>query len=160
PFKYSRHLCSQRAWARCEQGGRSDPNRDQTRHPRAHLLRRHGRFAHGRSRRSRLSPCHMGYHQSKPHGSLNPAALGWDMSLIATSAKKLKGTFMKLVSLKMKRTQRRSELDRPSRAIRGSFAKPTAAHHQIHTYVELRQQIHDDLRIQHPEWIQPDGKSP
>jgi len=26
--------------------------------------------------------------------------------------------------------------------------------------MELRQQIHDDLRIQHPEWIEPDGKSP
>ena len=24
--------------------------------------------------------------------------------------------------------------------------------HEIHTYTELRQQIHDDLRIQHPEW--------
>ena len=26
--------------------------------------------------------------------------------------------------------------------------------------VELRQQIHDDLRIQHPEWIEPNGESP
>ena len=24
---------------------------------------------------------------------------------------------------------------------------------------ELRQQIHDDLRIQHPEWIEPNGES-
>ena len=32
--------------------------------------------------------------------------------------------------------------------------------HQVHTYTELRQQIHDDLRIQHPEWVQPNGKSP
>jgi hypothetical protein len=32
--------------------------------------------------------------------------------------------------------------------------------HQIHTYIELRQQIHDDLRIQHPEWIQPNGECP
>jgi hypothetical protein len=31
---------------------------------------------------------------------------------------------------------------------------------QIHTYTELRQQIHDDLRLQHPEWIQPNGESP
>jgi hypothetical protein len=31
---------------------------------------------------------------------------------------------------------------------------------QIHTYTELRQQIHHDLRIQHPEWIQPNGESP
>jgi hypothetical protein len=32
--------------------------------------------------------------------------------------------------------------------------------HQIHTYTELREQIHDDLRIQHPEWVQLDGESP
>ena len=32
--------------------------------------------------------------------------------------------------------------------------------HQIHTYTELQHQIHDDLRIQHPEWIEPNGKSP
>jgi len=32
--------------------------------------------------------------------------------------------------------------------------------HQIHTYAELRQQIHDDLRLQHPEWVQPNGESP
>jgi hypothetical protein len=31
--------------------------------------------------------------------------------------------------------------------------------HQIHTYTELRQQIHDDLRIQHPEWVEPNGES-
>jgi len=32
--------------------------------------------------------------------------------------------------------------------------------HPIHTVAELRQQIHDDLRRQHPEWIEPDGESP
>ena len=31
--------------------------------------------------------------------------------------------------------------------------------HQIHTYTELRQQIHDDLRMQHPEWVEPNGES-
>ena len=31
--------------------------------------------------------------------------------------------------------------------------------HQIHTYTELRQQIHDDLPIQHPEWVEPNGGS-
>jgi hypothetical protein len=25
---------------------------------------------------------------------------------------------------------------------------------------ELRQQIHDDLRIQHPEWVEPTGECP
>jgi len=32
--------------------------------------------------------------------------------------------------------------------------------HQIHTYADLRKQLHDDLRIQHPEWVQPNGESP
>ena len=41
-----------------------------------------------------------------------------------------------------------------------SLAKSIAMPHQIHTYTELRQQIHDDLRIQHPEWIQPSGECP
>jgi hypothetical protein len=31
---------------------------------------------------------------------------------------------------------------------------------EIHTYTELRHQIHDDLRVQHPEWVQPNGQSP
>ena len=30
---------------------------------------------------------------------------------------------------------------------------------QIHTYIEPRQQIHHDLRIQHPEWVEPNGES-
>jgi len=34
-----------------------------------------------------------------------------------------------------------------------------AVPHQIHTYTELRQQIHDDLPIQHPEWVEPNGES-
>jgi hypothetical protein len=41
-----------------------------------------------------------------------------------------------------------------------SFTKAMAMAHQVHTYTELRQQIHDDLRIQHPEWVQPNGKAP
>ena len=38
--------------------------------------------------------------------------------------------------------------------------QPIAASHQIHTYTELEQQIHEDLRIQHPEWIEPTGECP
>ena len=41
-----------------------------------------------------------------------------------------------------------------------SLTKPMAGPHKIHTYTEQRQQNHDDLRIQHPEWIQPNGESP
>jgi len=32
--------------------------------------------------------------------------------------------------------------------------------YQIHTYADLQKQIHEDLRLQHPEWIQPNGESP
>jgi len=38
--------------------------------------------------------------------------------------------------------------------------QPIVMSHQIHTHTELQQQIHDDLRIQHPEWVQPNGSSP
>ena len=31
---------------------------------------------------------------------------------------------------------------------------------EIHSYSELQQQIHDDLRVQHPEWIEPKWKLP
>ena len=41
-----------------------------------------------------------------------------------------------------------------------SPSKVMAVPYQIHTYTELRQQIHNDLRIQHPEWIEPNGESP
>jgi len=68
--------------------------------------------------------------------------------------------FMKFVSLRTKRAHRQGKLDKPSRATHESFVRPKAAPHEIHTYVELRQQIHDDLRVQHPEWVAPDGKSP
>jgi hypothetical protein len=32
--------------------------------------------------------------------------------------------------------------------------------HQVHTYTELKEQIHEDLRAQHPEWIEPTGECP
>jgi hypothetical protein len=66
---------------------------------------------------------------------------------------------MKFVSLRPKQTYRPRRLVKPSRASE-SLAAPTVAPHQIHTYAELRQQIHDDLRLQHPDWIQPDAESP
>jgi hypothetical protein len=51
-------------------------------------------------------------------------------------------------------------LEEPFRGTLESFTKSIAMSHQILTYTELRQQIHGDLRIQHPEWIEPDGESP
>src|SRR5215475_4937685 len=68
--------------------------------------------------------------------------------------------FMKFVSLRTKRARRQAKLNKPSRAPRESFVKPPATPHEIHTYEELQRQIHEDLRVQHPEWIQPDGRSP
>jgi hypothetical protein len=67
---------------------------------------------------------------------------------------------MKFVSLGKERAHRQGKLDSPPRAIPQSFTNPVAVPHQIHTYGELRQQIHEDLRLQHPEWIQPNGESP
>jgi hypothetical protein len=31
---------------------------------------------------------------------------------------------------------------------------------EIYSYTELQQQIHDDLRLQHPEWVEPNGDCP
>jgi hypothetical protein len=31
---------------------------------------------------------------------------------------------------------------------------------EIHPYSELQQQIHKDLRIQHPDWVEPNGDCP
>ena len=55
---------------------------------------------------------------------------------------------MEFVSLRTNLGDRPNKLDAPSHAT------------HIQTYTELRQQIHNDLRIQHPEWVQSDGKSP
>jgi hypothetical protein len=67
---------------------------------------------------------------------------------------------MKFVSLKRERTHRQGNLEKPSSTTVGSFTKPMALPNQIHTCTELRHQIHDDLRIQHPEWVQPNGECP
>ena len=31
---------------------------------------------------------------------------------------------------------------------------------EIHSYSELQRQIHEDLRVQHPEWVELNGESP
>jgi hypothetical protein len=66
---------------------------------------------------------------------------------------------MKFISLGKERAHQQGKLDTPARAIPEPTG-PIAASRQIHTYTELRKQIHDDLRIQHPEWVQPNGESP
>jgi hypothetical protein len=50
-------------------------------------------------------------------------------------------------------------LEEPFRGTLNLSAKPFAMARQIHTYTELRQQIHDELRIQYPEWVEPNGES-
>jgi hypothetical protein len=47
-----------------------------------------------------------------------------------------------------------------SRSTLKSFTRRIIMFHQIHTYTELQQQIHDDLRIQHPEWVESNGECP
>jgi hypothetical protein len=32
--------------------------------------------------------------------------------------------------------------------------------HKVDTYAELLRQIRNDLRVQHPDWIEPNGESP
>jgi hypothetical protein len=31
---------------------------------------------------------------------------------------------------------------------------------QIHSYIQLQQQIHHALRVQHPDWVEPNGNCP
>ena len=45
------------------------------------------------------------------------------------------------------------------RATLESFTRPIAMSHQTHNYTDLRQQIHNDLRIKYPEWVEPNGES-
>ncbi len=67
---------------------------------------------------------------------------------------------MKFISLRPKLAYQQNKLDGPSSPTLEDVTKASGASHQIQTYTELRQQIHHDLRIQHPEWIEPGGKSP
>jgi hypothetical protein len=41
-----------------------------------------------------------------------------------------------------------------------SVAAPVAESQPADTLSALQFQIHNDLRVQHPEWIQPDGECP
>ena len=67
---------------------------------------------------------------------------------------------MKFVAFRKKRVHAGDQLDELPRTALESLSRLSGAPHQAHTYTELRQQIHDDLRIQHPEWIQSNGESP
>ena len=67
---------------------------------------------------------------------------------------------MKFVAFSKKRVHEGTQLAKLTHNALESLNRLSGVPHQAHTYTELRQQIHDDLRIQHPEWIQPNGESP
>jgi hypothetical protein len=46
------------------------------------------------------------------------------------------------------------------RAAAQVVSEPIVGGHPTDTLAELQQQIHNDLRRQHPEWIEPNGESP
>ena len=48
----------------------------------------------------------------------------------------------------------------PSRGTLESSTKSMTMAREVYTYADLLRQIRNDLRIQHPEWIQPNGESP
>ena len=52
-----------------------------------------------------------------------------------------------------------NKIDEPARVAVQDF-KNARIESQIRTFSELREQIHNDLRLQHPEWIEPSGESP
>lgn len=58
------------------------------------------------------------------------------------------------------RHSRRAINSIPLAPILNLLPRPIAISHPIRTYNELQQQIHDDLRIQHPDWVNPNGESP
>src|ERR1043166_8604161 len=41
-----------------------------------------------------------------------------------------------------------------------SLALPRVSPDRLCSYTELQKQIHTDLRLQHPEWIEPNGECP
>jgi hypothetical protein len=40
------------------------------------------------------------------------------------------------------------------------FTEPLTVSREIRSYTELQEQVHDALRIQHPEWIETNGDCP
>ena len=49
---------------------------------------------------------------------------------------------------------------RRSNNIVEDFNNAAVASDAVRTCTELREQIHNDLRLQHPEWVEPSGESP
>lgn len=51
-------------------------------------------------------------------------------------------------------------MQEPARVTLQDFKSVKIESYKIRTFSELREQIHNDLRLQHPEWIEPSGESP
>jgi hypothetical protein len=71
-----------------------------------------------------------------------------------------RGQMRSAFSSALSRLLARASAANSCRPFRRVFHEPGAMFHQISTYTELRQQIHDDLRLQHPDGVQPNGESP
>jgi hypothetical protein len=41
-----------------------------------------------------------------------------------------------------------------------SLYRAIAMPDEIHSYIQLQQQIHHALRVQHPDWVEPNGNCP
>ena len=50
--------------------------------------------------------------------------------------------------------------EKPFRGALEPSSELMAMAHKLRTYADLLQKIHNDLRLQHPEWIQPNGECP
>jgi hypothetical protein len=72
----------------------------------------------------------------------------------------MKRLFMKFVSLRTKCHYQQNKIDEPARVTVKDSNNARVESRKVLTYTELCEQIHNDLRIQHPEWIEPSGESP
>jgi len=93
--------------------------------------------------------------------------------LLAVLLQRRRDKAIKLAERRVHRRQRRSALSNAltwllaharsansGRSFRRVFRKPGTVFQRLHTYADLRQQIHKDLRLQHPDWVQSNGESP
>jgi hypothetical protein len=58
------------------------------------------------------------------------------------------------------RTRTQRNLQSNSQSGKYMALKAVSAANEVAGYAQLQQQIHDALRAQHPEWLQPNGDSP
>jgi hypothetical protein len=89
----------------------------------------------------------------------------WDeWQQLPAAAKTAESELRTIAAMRIQRAATSDHCAEPLAATYGSklesFNKPMAMSHQVRPYTELRKQIHDDLQIQHPEWIQLNGESP